>query len=177
MPYADIAIAVIIVVSALVGFMRGFMKEAMSVAALLFAIWAALNFGDDVGQLSAGWLSSADLQIWFGGFLVFVVIVTLGGLVSWGVAKLVRLTVLSGTDRALGLLFGFCRGAVLIAFMIIAGQLAELDEDNWWRRSVLIPYGEVVADWLRVMAPKGLELIQPSKDVELPLDLALPGHS
>ena len=72
MPYADIAIAVIIVVSALVGFMRGFMKEAMSVAALLFAIWAALNFGDDVGQLSAGWLSSEELQIWFGGFLMVI---------------------------------------------------------------------------------------------------------
>ena len=73
------------------------------------------------------------------------------------------------------MLFGFCRGAVLVAFFVMAGQLAEADENNWWRRSILIPYAEVVADWLRVMAPRGLELLQPGKDAELPIELSLPG--
>lgn len=175
MPIADIVIAVVVVVSVLVGFMRGFVKEAMSIAALLFAIWAALNFGDDVGGLSESWLSSEELQVWFGSILIFVVIVTVGGLVSWGVAKLVRLSVLSGTDRALGLVFGFCRGVVLIALFVMGGQFANLNNDAWWRRSALIPYAEFVADWLRVMAPKGIELIQPEDDADLPLELGLPG--
>jgi membrane protein required for colicin V production len=174
MPIADIIIAVAVVVSILIGFMRGFVKEAMSVAALLFAIWAALNFGDDVGGISKNWLSSTELQLWFGRILIFVLIVTLGGLVSWGMAKLARLSVLSGTDRALGMLFGFCRGVVLVAVFVLGGQFANLDGNDWWRRSALIPYAEFVADWLRVMAPKGIELMQPDGDVDLPMDLGLP---
>lgn len=171
MPIVDIAIAVVVVLSVIVGFVRGFAKEAMSIAALLVAIWAALNFGDDVGGLAKGWLSSQELKLWFGRILVFVVIVTVGGLVSWGVAKLVRLSVLSGTDRALGMLFGFCRGAVLVAVVVMAGQFANLDDDDWWRDSALIPYAAFVADWLRIMAPKGIELIQPESDAEMPIEL------
>lgn len=174
MPIADIIIAVAVVLSVLIGFVRGFVKEAMSVAALLFAIWASLNFGDDIGGISAGWLSSPELQIWFGRILIFIVIVTIGGLVSWGMAKLARLSVLSGTDRALGMVFGFCRGVVLVAVCVLAGQFSNLDSNDWWRRSALIPYAEFVADWLRVMAPKGMELIQPTEDVDLPLELAFP---
>lgn len=170
MPIADIVIAAAVAISILVGFLRGFVKEAISIAALLIAVWASLNFGDDFGALSGGWLGSADLQVWFGRALVFIVIVTAGGLLSWVIAKLVRLSILSGTDRALGMLFGFARGAVLAGVFAFGGQYAEFDESGWWQRSALMPYAEQVADWLRVMAPKGVDLIQSAPHIELPLD-------
>lgn len=175
MPLADILIAVIILVSIFVGAVRGFLKEAVSIASLLFAIWAAFHFGDDVGAMAGGWLSSLELQVWFGRVLVFVVIVTVGGLVGWGIGKLVRLSVLSGTDRALGMAFGFCRGAMIVAVLVMLGQAAEFDGNRWWRGSVLIPYGEVVADWLRLMAPKGFDLIQKSVEQDLDLEIFVPG--
>ena len=174
MPLADIVIVVVIAVSVLVGFLRGFVKEAISIVALLLAIWASLNFGDDVGGLSGGWLSSQELQNWFGRILVFVVIIVVGGLLSWAVAKLVRLTVLSGTDRALGMLFGFCRGAALVGVFVLGAEFAEFDDAAWWRQSMLIPYAEFVADWLRVMAPKGLEMMPQAPETTLPIELFLP---
>ena len=175
MPIADIVIVAVIAVSVLVGFLRGFVKEAISIVALLLAIWCALNFGDDVGGLSGSWLSSEELQHWFGRILVFVVIIVVGGLVSWAIAKLVRLTVLSGTDRALGMLFGFCRGAALIGVFVLGAQFADFDDAAWWRQSALLPYAELVADWLRVMAPKGLEMMQPNPEATLPIELFQPG--
>jgi membrane protein required for colicin V production len=172
MPIADIAIAVAVVISVIVGFARGFVKEAMSVASLLIAVWAAFNFGPHAATLSDNWLSSAALQLWFGRILVFVVVLSLGGLLGWGITKLVRLSVLSGMDRVLGMAFGFCRGIVLIAVFIIGGQYASFDQDNWWKTSRLIPHIGVVADWLKVMAPKGVELLQPGQEPdEVPIDL------
>jgi membrane protein required for colicin V production len=171
MPIADIVIASVIAISVIVGFVRGFVKEAMSIASLLVAVWAAFNFGTQVGAVSESWLSSPEFQAWFGRILIFVVVLTIGGLLSWAIAKLVRLSVLSGTDRALGMIFGFCRGAVLMAVCVMAGQFANFNNDDWWNRSILIPYGEFVADWLRVMAPKGLDLLQDGVNAELPLDL------
>ena len=170
MPIIDIFIAVAIVISIVVGLIRGFVKEAISIAALLFAIWAALYFGPSVGDVSENWFKSEELQMWFGRVLVFLVILSLGGLLGWGISKLVRLSVLSGMDRLLGSVFGVARGVLLVAVAIIGGQFAGFDNDNWWLQSKLIPHFEVVADWIKVMAPEGLDLITPDEQAEeLPL--------
>ncbi len=176
MPIADIAIAIVIVISVGIAFVRGFVKEALSIISLLLAIWAAFNFGAAAGTFADNWLSSPDLQAWFGRVLVFIVVLTLGGLMSWAVSKLVRLSVLSGTDRILGMFFGFARAIVLVALFAMGGQYANFDNDEWWDESVLLPYGELVADWLLVMAPIGIDLLQPGLEIQpdLPVDLPLP---
>jgi membrane protein required for colicin V production len=173
MPIADILIAVVVVVSVIVGFVRGFVKEAISIASLLIAIWAALFLGPGVGDWADKWIASEELQLWFGRILIFVVVLTVGGLIGWGLSKLVRLSVLSGTDRVLGMMFGFCRGALIVGLIIIAGQFAGFDNDDWWDDSVLVPYGEFVAEWIGVMAPKGLELLDPG-DIADGLSASLP---
>ena len=159
MPIIDIVIAVAIVISIAVGLFRGFVKEAVSIVTLLVAIWAALNFGADAGRLGEDWLGSDGLELWFGRALVFVAVLVVGGLAGWILSKAMRLSVLNGTDRALGGLFGFCRGALLVGVFVIGGQLAAFDNDGWWRESRLLPYGTAVADWIRVMAPKGVEIL------------------
>jgi membrane protein required for colicin V production len=169
MPIADIVIGVAIAISIVVGAMRGFVKEAISITTLLIAIWTALHFGHAVGGISDDWLSSPELQIWFGRILIFIVILAIGGLLGWSLSKIIRMSALSGTDRILGMFFGLCRGIVLIAVFVIGGQFAGFDNDNWWMRSRLIPYVSYVADWIKVMAPKGVELL---KSDELPEDVA-----
>ena len=163
MPIIDIVIAVAIAISVVVGIIRGFVKEAISIASLLIAIWAALYFGPRVGDISDSWLSSEELQMWFGRVLVFAVILSIGGLLGWGISKLVRLSVLSGMDRLAGAVFGAFRGVLLAAVFVIGGQFAGFDNDDWWGRSILIPRLEVVADWIKVMAPQGYELIMPDE--------------
>jgi len=172
MPIIDILIAAAILVSVVVGIFRGFVKEAISIAALLVAIWAALYFGPEAGNISENWIKSEELQMWFGRVLVFLVILSLGGLLGWGISKLVRLSVLSGMDRLLGAVFGVARGILLVAVAIIGGQFAGFDNDNWWLQSKLIPHFEVVADWIKIMAPEGLDLITPDKQAEeLPIEV------
>ena len=172
MPIIDILIAIALVASIVVGFIRGFVKESISIATLVIAIWAALFFGPAVGDISRSWLSSADLQVWFGRVLVFAIILSIGGVLGWGISKLVRLSVLSGFDRLLGSAFGILRGILLVAVFVIGGQFSEFDNDDWWQQSRLLPHFEVVADWIKVMAPKGYELIVPDEVAdELPVDL------
>jgi len=172
MPIIDIFIVAAILVSIVVGIFRGFVKEAISIAALLIAIWAALYFGPEAGDISENWFKSEELQMWFGRVLVFLVILSLGGLVGWGISKLVRLSVLSGMDRLLGAVFGLARGILLVAVATIGAQFAGFDNDNWWLKSNFIPHFEVVADWIKVMAPEGLDLITPDEQAEeLPIEV------
>lgn len=172
MPVIDILIAIAVIISIVVGFIRGFVKEAMSIASLLIAIWAALYFGPAVGDVSESWLRSEELQMWFGRVLVFAIILSIGGLLGWGISKLVRLSVLSGIDRLLGCLFGTLRGILFLAIFIIGGQFAGFDNDDWWLQSRLIPHFEVVADWIKLMAPQGYELLVPDEPADsLPVEM------
>ena len=176
MPIIDIIIAIALVTSIIIGFVRGFVKESISIATLVIAIWAALYFGPVVGKVSQSWLSGEELQTWFGRILVFAIILSVGGLLGWGISKLVRLSVLSSVDRLLGSLFGALRAILLVALFVIGGQFSGFNNDDWWSQSRLLPYFEVVADWVKVMAPKGYELIVPDEvadklPVELPVEL------
>ena len=176
MPIIDIIIAIALVTSIIIGFVRGFVKESISIATLVIAIWAALYFGPVVGEVSQSWLSGEELQTWFGRILVFAIILSIGGLLGWGISKLVRLSVLSSVDRLLGSLFGALRAILLVALFVIGGQFSGFNNDDWWSQSRLLPYFEVVADWVKVMAPMGYELIIPDEvadklPVELPVEL------
>lgn len=159
MPIIDILIAVAVVISVIVGIIRGFVKEAISLAALLVAIWAALYFGPSVGEISDSWISSQELKAWFGRVLVFAVVLSIGGLLGWGISKLVRLSVLSGMDRLAGSAFGAARGILLAALFVLGGEFAGFDNDPWWQKSISIPHLGVVADWIEVMAPQGYEIL------------------
>ena len=173
MPIIDILIAIVLIFSIIIGVVRGFVKEAISITALLLAIWAALNLGPGLGEISESWLSSKELQIWFGRILVFVLILAIGGLIGWGLAKLVRLSVLSGIDRLIGGFFRRRAWRIVCRIVHSGSEFAEFDNDSWWKKSKLLPHFEVVAEWIMVMAPQGYDLLVPdgpAKSIPIELD-------
>ena len=169
MPVADIAIALVVVASMVVGFIRGFVKEAISIVTLIVAIWAALTFAPYGGSLVDNWINSDGLQLWIGRLIIFLGVLLVGGIIGWGISKIVMASALSVTDRVFGVVFGIVRGVVIVGLLVMTGQLSGFQYDDWWGESEFIPYGEQVADLIRELAPKGLELIVPDEtEAELP---------
>ncbi len=166
MTIVDFVIIVAILASILVGVIRGIIREAIAIAALLLAIWAALHLGPYAGGWLGGSMGSTELEMWAGRFLVFIIILAIGALTGWGASKIVRMAGLSGTDRYLGGVFGLIRAVVLIGLFALLGRYAAFDVETWWLESRLIPYAETVADWIEVMAPKGMEMLQPEDMIE-----------
>ncbi len=166
MTIVDIVIVVAVLASVVVGVIRGIVREAISMAALLLAIWSALHLGPYAGGWLGGSIGSTEFEMWAGRALIFVIVLALGALAGWGISKIVRLAGLTGTDRYLGGVFGFLRAAVLAGLFALFGRYAAFDADNWWLESRLIPYAETVADWIEVMAPKGMEMLQPEQMID-----------
>jgi len=162
MPIVDIVIIIATLASVVVGWYRGLIKEAIAIVTLLVAIWAAMHLGPYAGGWLGGTIDSTELQLWSGRFLVFVIILAIGALIGWGISKIVHLSGLSGTDRALGGFFGFLRAVLLVGIFVLGGRYAGADANLWWLESRLIPYGEYVADWIIVMAPRGMEMLDPA---------------
>jgi len=173
MQIVDIVIIVATLASVVFGWFRGLVKEAISIATLLVAIWAAMRLGPTAGGWLGGTIDSTEVQLWAGRFLIFVILLAAGAVVGWAVSKIVHLSGLSGFDRSLGAFFGLIRATLFVGVFVLTGRYAGFDSELWWLNSRIIPYGEYVADWIIVMAPRGMELLQPENfpegfDIQIP---------
>lgn len=160
MEIVDIVIIVAALASMVLGWFRGIVREAISIATLVIAIWAAMRLGPTAGGWLGGTVDSTELQLWSGRFLIFVIVLVAGTIGGWAISKLVHLSGLSGMDRGFGAIFGFARAVLLLGVFVLTGRYAGFDAELWWLESDIIPYAEYVADWIIEMAPKGMELLQ-----------------
>ena len=160
MSWADYLIIFICVASAAFGFWRGFAKEALALASWLAAIWLAWRFAWVVEPLLGEWTAAPELKIWAARAIVFVVVLVIGGLVAWLVRGLVRATGLDATDRALGGIFGFARGVLIVGLIAIGLQLAGLDQDTWWQEARLKPFSDQIAEGIRHYAALGSRILE-----------------
>ena len=110
----DYIIIVLVAVSGLVGVLRGFIREALSVLVWVVALWGAARFGGQMGSLLSGFLHEPAMQLWAGRTLTFVGILFAGSLLGWLVGYLIRNSAVTGTDRVLGLLFGLALSLIHI---------------------------------------------------------------
>src|SRR5215813_8210026 len=140
-----------VVISAIVGAMRGFLREAVAVVTWLLALFVAWHFADLVEPHLGGLLAGSYVKPWAARVIIVILILLLGAAIGAVLNHFVRLSIFSGMDRFLGLVFGLLRGVVLLGVFVILGQLLRLDDERWWTRSLLIPYGESVANGLRAL--------------------------
>ena len=149
MIWVDIVIPGIIIISALISLMRGFVREALSLIGWLAAFWVALTFSAPLAQeflMSIG-IPSVRMVVAF--ILLFVVTLVLTAIVNRLAGQLVKRTGLSGTDRMIGMVFGIARGVVLVAVLVMMAGMTTLPQDPWWQESQLIGVFEQLAVWLQ----------------------------
>jgi membrane protein required for colicin V production len=151
MNIADYVVIAAVVLSAIVGAVRGFLREAIALAAWLVALFVAWHFSDVVEPHLGGLLAPDYVRPWAARVIIVALILLFGAGLGAIIGHYVRLSIFSGIDRFLGFLFGAVRGLVLIGVFVILGQLLKLDGELWWRHSMLLPYGHSVANGLRVL--------------------------
>jgi membrane protein required for colicin V production len=148
---ADYLLIATLVLSAIVGAVRGFLREAIALGAWILALFVAWHFSDMIEPHLGGLLAAHYVRPWAARVIIVALILLIGAGFGAIVGHYARLSIFSGMDRFLGFLFGAARGVVLIGVFIILGQLLKLDGESWWRHSMLIPYGDSVAKGLRVL--------------------------
>jgi membrane protein required for colicin V production len=151
MNVTDYLVISAVVISAVVGGMRGFLREAVAFVTWVLALFIAWHFADLVEPHLGGLLGGTYVKPWAARAIIVVLILLIGSAVGSALSHFVRLSIFSGMDRLLGLVFGILRGVLLFGVFVILGQLLRVDDERWWRQSLLIPYGEAVANGLRVM--------------------------
>ncbi|HLJ37406.1 MAG TPA: CvpA family protein [Steroidobacteraceae bacterium] len=165
MDITDYIVLAAIIISAVTGLMRGFLREAIALVSWIVALVLAGHFSGLVEPHLGGLLAGALVKPWVARLIILVLVLLVGALIGAAASHFVRLSIFSGMDRLLGFAFGMLRGLLLFGLFVMLGQLMRLESEPWWQHSRLIPYGESVANGLRFLVGEGPVL--HSRDVRV----------
>lgn len=153
MTVVDVIILTVICLSALFSLMRGFVKEAISLSTWMIGIWVSATFASRMADILPVTIESDAVKQAVGFAVLFLLTLIVGALINFMVGQLVKKTGLSGTDRLIGVAFGFFRGVfIVLAFVVVAG-MTPLPELDWWQTSFLLERFEGVAIMLQDYMP------------------------
>lgn len=154
MVWVDYLIIGIILLSSVVSIVRGFIKEVLSLVNWGLALWVAFVFHPHVATLLVEYINTPSIRLFTAFFSLFLITLILGTLVNHLISQIVEKTGLTGTDRALGIIFGFIRGVAIVTFLVLLAGVTPMPEDNWWQNSLLLEHFEKLAIWVKEYLPQ-----------------------
>jgi len=131
----DVGVVAILIISALLAFARGLIKETLSVIGWVGALFAVLYIFPILHPFTRDFIPIDILADAITGVAIFIIALVAISIVSFAIAKRVRESSLNAIDRSLGFLFGLARGAVVvcIAYLVLV-QLVPMSEHPIWIR-------------------------------------------
>jgi len=156
--WVDYVILCIVFISMIISLLRGFVKEALSLGGWIIAVVVGLTYMGQLALFLQAKLSSLPPSILnllaFSILLVITLIVA--GIINNLVSKLIEKTGLTGTDRAIGMLFGIVRGLVLVGILVLLAGFTMVPQDPWWTKSLFLVHFQELAVTLASFLPEDI---------------------
>jgi len=178
----DCVVITIIVVSSAVAFLRGFVREILTILGFVGAALTALTAGPKLAPGVEDWFIennggepgkimgfvpydiAAAVCTYAGLFVIAMIILSL---VSHWIARSVHAVGLGPVDRSLGVVFGIIRAIVLIGFLYTPFHvlMEKDDKENWFGNSYAHSYVEYSTVLLSDLVPDNFKR-NKNKDTE-----------
>jgi membrane protein required for colicin V production len=136
--WVDATLGAVLLVSVLVGVIRGFLFEVLSVAGWFVAYFAAQWLAPSIAPhlpWARGDGAATGVALGAAFAIGFVLSLLVWALISRLVRVVVQATPLSGPDRLLGAGFGLVRGGVILLALATLVGLTPLSNSSAWRSS------------------------------------------
>jgi len=160
-PLLDWVWLAVLIVSLVLGAMRGLVYEVISAVGWLAAFFCAQWFASEVGA----WLPIGDAGApwrYAAGFvLVFIGVAFVGGLLAWSMRKMIVAVGLRPVDRTLGAVFGVLRGATLVLAVAVVVHLLSMTDNALWRESRAVAWIDAALQSLKPVLPEKLATYLP----------------
>ncbi len=157
----DIAAGLILIVSALAGWIRGGTREIATVAAFVLAAITALFALRLSGPIARAAIHTVWLANLVAILIVFVAVYILLRVVASALTRRIHQTsALGGIDRIAGAGFGVIRGLVVLGLAnLVINAITPPDRmPHWISGAVLYPLSDLSAKTLKSFAPQGAKL-------------------
>ncbi|MFA5520336.1 MAG: CvpA family protein [Castellaniella sp.] len=125
----------IVLISAVLGLMRGLIKEVLSLCAYVAAFAGALWWGPRMSGWLPDLLENPLLRMGAAYLIVFLVVLLTIGLLNMALGAMLDRTGLASADHGLGILFGLLRGVIIVLALVVLAGYTELPQEPWWVES------------------------------------------
>jgi len=144
----DFAIIGIVLISCVISVLRGFVREALSLASWIISFILAWELHGAFAGLLESQIDNTNLRLIVAFFILFVLSLVAFTLIIFFASKLVERTGLTGADRVVGVLFGAIRGLLIVSVLVALSGYTQLPRADIWKDSLLVEYFQPIAIWL-----------------------------
>lgn len=155
--WVDWVICGVVFCSVLISFLRGFVRESVSLVTWILAAWVAYFYAKAFGDHVLTAIRTTQARVIVAGAILFFGILVLGTCINYLISRAVQLTGLSLVDRLLGVIFGFLRGVLLICLAVLATQVMKTENSTWRQSSKLIPIFEKTTTRIVRLLPEKIQ--------------------
>lgn len=166
----DLTVLIIVGLSALLSFYRGFIREILSLGGWIVASIVTLRYLEPVTEYIRPQIGSAAVAVAVASIGLFLVTLILFSILTRMAIKFLKLEEKVGLlDNLAGLCFGIARGALIVAIGFFIMSKFFSSEENLpkaVREATSRPYVEKCAYWLSNLMPGYLDKVMDKKEGE-----------
>lgn len=167
MNIVDLTVVFIIVASMLIGGWRGFIREFMSLASWVVALWVAYSYAHFGAEYLTPHIEQEQVRLVAAYAAIFVVVLLAVLILGHMFEKLLTYGGIDRLDRSLGVIFGIARGIIVVVVLIFAVAFLEWNKQPLWQESILIEYLTPVAEMLRALISSDLTASAGVEDLSI----------
>jgi membrane protein required for colicin V production len=160
--WLDLSLVGVMVISMIIGVVRGLVFEMLSAIGWIAAYFAAQWLAPSLVSYIPAAVSGPGLRHGVAFVATFIVVLLIWSLVSRVLRMWVRGSPMSRTDRMLGAAFGLARGVVLLLAVATVIRLTPLSESVAWRQSTGAGWLDVALRGLKPMLPADISRHLPA---------------
>lgn len=151
----DIAVVLIILLSAGLAFVRGFVREALALGTWLLAIYLGFTKYELLSPFLEQKVSNPNIRDFLAGIGVFAGVMIILIPIGFFVRSFIKGENVTAIDRSLGFVFGAARGFLLISilYLIVSWLVPEEKQPEWLKEANTRPIMVYGADMVRAAIP------------------------
>lgn len=161
--WIDLAIIGVILLSVLTGLFRGFVKELVALCVWIAAIWLAFNYSPKLDPWLQSYIQEQSVRTAVAFIIILFGALLVGGIINALLSFILKKSGLSGTDKTLGMLFGFMRGVFIVALLMVAVKMTSLPYQQYAQQSTLYARFDPLVDLIYQHLP---DFIKKMKEVD-----------
>lgn len=166
----DIIVLTIIGISALIAYLRGFIRESLTILSMIGATIASFYLGPLCSPIVASWFGEEGAKLFgiipysilagaisYGG--IFIIVIIALSILAHILAESAEEMGLGPADKTVGVVFGIARGLFVLAILYLPFHilLGDKTKESWFQDSKTHVYVEKAADWMQAFLPGDVE--------------------
>jgi membrane protein required for colicin V production len=153
----DLIVIVVVLISATLAMVRGFVREVLSVASWVAAVAAAYFFHRPVVPLIRPYIESATVSTIVAAALIFFIALIVASYVTTKISDFVIDSRIGAIDRGLGFVFGAARGVLLIVIALWFFNFLVAQPPDWVANAQSEPILRDLGEQLVLALPEDIE--------------------